>query len=76
MKTSQPDPAPGAETEKGFAVAVLPHGADPSDELAELTELARTAGVETIDQLVQHRSQPDRRSYVGKSKLEELKRDY
>jgi GTPase len=76
VTTRQPDPAPGAEAEKGFAVAVLPHGADPRDELAELAELARTAGVETIDQLVQHRSQPDRRTYVGKGKLEELKRDY
>ena len=73
MTTRQPDPTPGAEAEKGFAVAVLPHGADSADELAEL---ARTAGVETIDQLVQHRSQPDRRSYVGKGKLDELKRDY
>ncbi len=55
---------------------MLPHGADAEDELAELGELARTAGVETVDQLVQHRSQPDRRTYVGKGKLEELKRDY
>jgi GTPase len=76
VTTRQPDPAPGAEAEKGFAVAVLPQGADPQDELAELAELARTAGVETIDQLVQHRAQPDRRTYVGKGKLEELKRDY
>jgi len=72
----QPDPAPGAAPERGFAVAVLAHGADPEEELAELHELARTAGVETIGELVQHRSRPDPRTYVGKGKLEELKRAY
>jgi GTPase len=69
----QPDPAPGAEAERGFIVAVLPPGADTHEELAEVEELARTAGVETVGALVQHRTQPDRRSYVGKGKLEELK---
>ncbi len=71
MTTRQPDPAPGAEPERGFALAVPPKGAD--DELAELRELARTAGVEPVAELVQHRDQPDRRTYVGKGKLEELK---
>jgi GTP-binding protein HflX len=69
----QPDPAPGAEPERGFIVAVLPPGVDGADELAEARELARTAGVEPVGELVQHRTQPDRRSYVGKGKLEELK---
>jgi GTP-binding protein HflX len=72
----QPDPLPGAEPERGFVVAVLDQGADAEGELAELHELARTAGVETIAQLVQHREQPDRRTYVGKGKLEELKQAY
>jgi GTP-binding protein HflX len=76
VTTRQPDPAPGAEPERGFAVAVLPQGADAEEELAELHELARTAGVETVGELVQHRPQPDRRTYVGKGKLEELKRSY
>jgi GTPase len=69
----QPDPAPGAEPERGFIVAVLRPGSDPEEGLAEVKELSRTAGVETVGQLVQHRAQPDRRSYVGKGKLEELK---
>jgi GTPase len=68
----QPDPAPGAEPERGFIVAVLAPGANAEVELAEVKELARTAGVEPIGELVQHRAQPDRRSYVGKGKLEEL----
>jgi GTP-binding protein HflX len=72
----QPDPAPDAEAERGFALAVLPHGADPEEELGELRELARTAAVDAIAQLVQHRAKPDPRTYVGKGKLEELKRAY
>jgi GTPase len=71
----QPDPAPGAEPERGLAVAVLQPGREV-EEMAELRELARTAGVHTVDEVVQHRSRPDPRSYVGKGKLEELKRAF
>jgi GTPase len=76
VTTRQPDPAPGAQPERGFITAVLPQGADPDRELAEVEELAQTAGVEPIARLVQHRAQPDRRSYVGKGKLEELKHSF
>src|SRR5438105_9363856 len=69
----QPDPTPGGDPERGFIVAVLAQGIDPDVELAELHELARTAGVEPIGQLVQHRPRPDQRTYVGKGKLDELK---
>jgi GTPase len=72
----QPDPAPGAQPERGFITAVLPQGADQDRELAEVEELAQTAGVEPVARLIQHRSQPDRRSYVGKGKLEELKHSF
>ena len=57
-------------------MAVFPQGVDEAEELAELRELARTAGVETIGELIQHRGRPDSRTYVGKGKLEELKRAY
>ena len=70
MTTRQPDPAPGAEPERGFVLAVPAKGAD--DDLQELRELARTAGVEPVAELVQHRERPDTRTYVGKGKLEEL----
>jgi GTP-binding protein HflX len=72
----QPDPAPGAEPERGFAVAVLAPGLDAAEELGELRELARTAGVETVAELVQTRPRPETRTYVGKGKLEELKSEY
>jgi GTPase len=74
--TRQPDPAPGAEAERGFVVAVLPKGANPDDELAEIRELARTAGVDPVATLVQPRTRPDPNTYVGKGKLEELKRAF
>jgi GTPase len=72
----QSDPALGAEPERGFALAVLAPAADAGEQLAEFRELARAAGVEPVAELVQHRARPDRRSYVGKGKLEELKSAY
>lgn len=76
MTTRQPDPAPGAAPERGFIVAVLPKGVDGAEELAELRELARTAGVEPVGELVQHRQHADPRTYVGKGKLTELEAAY
>jgi GTP-binding protein HflX len=61
------------EPERGFVLAVLAQGTDPDEELAEIKELARTAGVEPVGFVVQHRARPAQRTYVGKGKLEELK---
>ncbi len=66
----------GPEPERGLVLAVLAQGVDPDDELAELEELARTAGVEPVARVVQHRPHPDPRAYVGKGKLDELKQAY
>jgi GTP-binding protein HflX len=46
---------------------------DEDEELGELRELLRTAGVAPVGELVQRRASPDPRTYVGKGKLEELK---
>ncbi len=54
-------------------LAVLPKGVDGEDELAEIRELARTALVEPVAEIVQHRAHPDPRTYVGKGKLVEVK---
>jgi GTPase len=75
MPVRQPDRS-WAEPERGLVLAVLSPGADGADELAELEELARTAGVEPAARVVQHRRMPDARTYVGKGKLEELKQAY
>ena len=64
------------EPERGFVLAVLAQGVDADDELAEIEELARTAGVEVVGRAVQHRARPAQRSYVGKGKLEELKEGF
>jgi GTP-binding protein HflX len=66
----------GAAPEQGLVVAVFPRDADVDDELAEMRELARTAGVEPADEVVQLRERPDPRTYVGKGKLRELEDAY
>ena len=76
MATRRPAALTETEPERGLVVAVLPKGADATDELAEMTELARTAGVHPVGELVQRRTYPDPRTYVGKGKLSELKAAY
>ena len=51
MTTRQPDPAPGAAPERGFVLGVFGKGVDGEEELAELRELARTAGVVPVAEL-------------------------
>jgi GTP-binding protein HflX len=76
VAVKQPDPTPGLEPERGLVLAVLGQAVDADDELGEFEELARTAGVKPVARIVQHRPQPDPRSYVGKGKLDELKQEY
>src|SRR5215218_11357765 len=64
------------EPERGLVLAVLAQGADADDELAEVEELARTAGVEPVARIVQHRLRPAQRTYVGKGKLEEVQQRF
>lgn len=47
-----------------------PH--DPQASLEELRELAATAGVQVVDELVQRRPRQDPRTVLGRGKLEEL----
>ena len=57
-------------------LGVFPKGADGEGELAELHELARTARVLPVAELVQYRERPDPRTFVGKGKLAELRQTY
>jgi GTP-binding protein HflX len=61
--------------QRALCVAVLPPGgrADDRDELAELKELLRTAGVAVSGELIQRRMRADASDYLGKGKLAELK---
>ncbi len=45
---------------------------DTLESLEELKELVRTAGAETVGTLIQNREAPDRTTYFGKGKVEEL----
>src|SRR3954470_3876277 len=59
----------GRARQRAYCVGVSPTG----DDLSELKELLRTAGVAVVGQLVQHRETPHPNSYLGPGKVEELK---
>ena len=69
MQRSQPTQTEGRAKQRAYAIAALPEG----DDLSELSELLRTAGVAVVGELVQHREQPHPNHYLGSGKLEELK---
>jgi len=60
---------PGRAKQRAFCVAAMPAG----DDLGELHELLRTAGVAVVGQAVQHRERPHANTYLGAGKLEEVK---
>ncbi len=55
--------------QRALCVAAMPQG----DELAELTELLRTAGVATVGELIQRREQPHPNTYLGPGKVREAR---
>src|SRR5512132_4257095 len=59
----------GRPKQRAFCIAAVQAG----DDLSELRELLRTAGVAVVGQAVQHRDQPHPNSYLGPGKLEEVK---
>jgi GTP-binding protein HflX len=60
---------PGRARQRALMIAALPEG----DDLSELRELLRTAGVAVVGQEVQHRETPHPNTYVGQGKLAEIK---
>jgi len=58
--------------ERAFLIALVDSDQDDNEDLAELRELARSAGVDVVGQLVQLRRYGQSRSYLGSGKLEEL----
>jgi GTPase len=62
------------DRERAVLVAVCLDGDRQGSEssLAELKELARTAGVEVVDELLQVRRQADPKYLIGRGKLDEL----
>jgi GTP-binding protein HflX len=65
-RTGTPEPR---AKQRAYCIAALEAG----DDLSELRELLRTAGVAVVGQAVQHRDRPHPNTYVGPGKLEEIK---
>jgi GTP-binding protein HflX len=63
----------GRARQRAYLVAALPEG--DVEQLGELRELLRTAGVAGVGELVQRREQPHPNSYLGPGKIDELKAD-
>jgi GTPase len=59
----------GRAKQRAYLIAALEDG----DDLSELRELLRTAGVAVVGQAVQHRDKPHPNTYLGPGKLEEVK---
>lgn len=55
--------------QRAYIVGALEKG----DDLSELRELLKTAGVAVVGQAVQHREKPHPNTYLGPGKLEEVK---
>ena len=61
----------GRARQRAYLVAVVPDGDE--EQLAELRELLRTAGVAPVGELIQRRDHPHPNTYLGPGKLDELK---
>jgi GTP-binding protein HflX len=59
----------GKAKQRAYLIAALESG----DDLSELRELLRTAGVAVVGQAVQHRDKPHPNTYLGPGKLLEVK---
>jgi len=62
-------PKAGRAKQRAFCIAALPEG----DDLSELHELLRTAGVAVVGEVVQHREHPHPNTYLGAGKLDDVK---
>ena len=60
--------------QRALAIGIV-DGSEQGEQLAELKELLRTAGVATAGVATQQRPQPDPDRYFGRGRLEELKRE-
>jgi GTPase len=60
---------PARARQRAFCIAALPEGED----LSELAELLRTAGVAVVGEMVQRREQPHPNTYLGPGKVQEAK---
>src|SRR6478609_10570993 len=64
-----PKEGAGRARQRAFVCGIMLEG----DDLSELKELLRTAGVATVGELVQHRDKPHPNLYLGPGKVSEVK---
>jgi GTPase len=64
-----PPPRPGRARQRAYLIAA----ASDTEDLAELRELLRTAGVATVGEVAQVRDRPHPNLYLGQGKVDELK---
>ena len=64
-----PPPDAGRAKQRAFAISASPE----NEDLAELKELLRTAGVATVGAMAQKRDKPHPNLYLGAGKVDELK---
>ena len=67
--TNGAGPGQGRAKQRAYLIAALETG----DDLGELRELLRTAGVAVVGQAVQHRDKPHPNTHLGPGKIEEVK---
>ncbi len=73
------DRKPGVESESAVLVGVLlsdsapPEGAFHAEPLEELAGLVETAGATIVGRMTQNRQSPDKTTYLGKGKVEQLR---
>lgn len=69
------DRAEGVASEAAILVGVLlTDGRDRGEPLDELNQLAKTVGARVVGKLTQRRETPDQATYLGRGKVEELRR--
>ena len=61
----------GRARQRAYLVAVVSDGGE--EQLAELRELLKTAGVADVGEVVQRRDHPHPNTYLGPGKIDELK---
>ena len=68
-RRSEDEAGQGRAKQRAFCIAALEDGED----LSELRELLRTAGVAVVGQMIHHREKPHPNTYLGPGKLVEFK---
>jgi GTP-binding protein HflX len=65
-------PTAGASDRALLVSASIGRDPDAEERLAEMRELARTAGIEIVDVVQQRRAQPDPRYLIGRGKIQDV----